>query len=73
VIGCRYFTLDDGPAGTSADYAGFPCSPSNGIIPFSCILSPTICVGSAVGGVHIRPPKQALPRWMLITSRFSGS
>jgi len=56
------FTLDDGPAGPAPITPAFPAVPSNGIIPFSCILSPTICVGSAVGGVHIRPPKQALPR-----------
>src|SRR6202790_4789087 len=56
------FTLDQGPTGPAPITPAFPAVPSNGIIPFSCILSPTICVGSAVGGVHIRPPKQVLPR-----------
>jgi hypothetical protein len=56
------FTLDQGPTGPAPITPAFPAVPSNGVIPFSCILSPTICVGSAVGGVHIRPPKQALPR-----------
>jgi Carboxypeptidase regulatory-like domain/TonB dependent receptor len=56
------FTLDDGPAGPPPITPAFPAIPSNGVIPFSCLLSPTICVGAAVGGVHIRPPSQTLPR-----------
>src|SRR6266403_244343 len=56
------FTLDQGPTGPAPITPAFPAVPSNGILPFSCAIDPTICVGSAVGGVHIRPPKQALPR-----------
>ena len=57
------FTLDQGPTGPAPITPAFPAVPSNGVIPFQC-SSPTDtnCVGSAVGGVHIRPPKQALPR-----------
>jgi len=51
------FTLDAGPNSiASIDPAtAFPAIPSNGIIPFSSL-------GGTISGVHIRPPKQALPR-----------
>ncbi len=51
------FTLDSGPNSiASIDPAtAFPAIPSNGIIPFSSL-------GGTISGVHIRPPKQALPR-----------
>jgi hypothetical protein len=56
------FTLDEGPTGPAPITPAFPAIPSNGVFPFSCDIDPVNCVGSAVGGVHIRPPKQALPR-----------
>jgi hypothetical protein len=51
------FTLDAGPNSiASIDPAtAFPAIPSNGIIPFSSL-------GGTISGVHIRPPKQTLPR-----------
>ena len=51
------FTLDAGPnsiAGIDPATA-FPAVPSNGILPFSSL-------GGTISGVHIRPPKQVLPR-----------
>jgi outer membrane receptor protein involved in Fe transport len=51
------FTLDAGPnsvAGIDPANA-FPEIPSNGIIPFNTL-------GGTISGLHIRPPKQALPR-----------
>jgi hypothetical protein len=51
------FTLDAGPNSiASIDPAtAFPAIPSSGIIPFSSL-------GGTITGVHIRPPKQVLPR-----------
>ncbi|HUE52936.1 MAG TPA: TonB-dependent receptor [Terriglobales bacterium] len=51
------FTLDAGPNSvTGIDPAtAFPAIPSNGIFPFSSL-------GGTISGLHIRPPKQTLPR-----------
>src|ERR1700730_2239090 len=51
------FTLDNGPNSVPGidPATAFPAIPSNGIFPFSSL-------GGTISGVHIRPPKQALPR-----------
>jgi hypothetical protein len=51
------FTLDAGPNSVPGidPATAFPAIPSNGIFPFSSL-------GGTISGVHIRPPKQALPR-----------
>jgi hypothetical protein len=51
------FTLDAGPNSVPGidPATAFPAIPSNGIFPFSSL-------GGTITGVHIRPPKQALPR-----------
>ncbi len=51
------FTLDAGPNSIPGinPATAFPAVPSNGILPFSSL-------GGTISGVHIRPPKQVLPR-----------
>ncbi len=51
------FTLDAGPNSIPGidPATAFPAIPSNGIFPFSSL-------GGTISGVHIRPPKQTLPR-----------
>jgi len=50
-------TLDAGPNSVPGidPATAFPAIPSNGIFPFSSL-------GGTITGVHIRPPKQTLPR-----------